>query len=104
MTARAPVAIVVGMESLGEDLLLLSIRPDRGRIGNADKVDFGLMGAELVRLAVLAVNTGPIKKIVAANKKQLHPACASPLEVLGNISFVTNPNIDRDAGCLCLEL
>jgi Golgi phosphoprotein 3 (GPP34) len=53
MTARAPVAIVVGMESLGEDLLLLSIRPDRGRIGNADKIDFGLMGAELVRLAVL---------------------------------------------------
>ena len=46
-------AIVVGMESLGEDLLLLSIRPDRGRIGNADKSDFGLMGAELVRLAVL---------------------------------------------------
>ena len=45
--------IVVGMESLGEDLLLLSIRPDRGRIGNADKIDFGLMGAELVRLAVL---------------------------------------------------
>ena len=41
------------MESLGEDLLLLSIRPDRGRIGNADKIDFGLMGAELVRLAVL---------------------------------------------------
>jgi hypothetical protein len=35
------VAIVVGMESLGEDLLLLSIRPDRGRIGNADKIDFG---------------------------------------------------------------
>jgi hypothetical protein len=47
------VAIVVGMESLGEDLLLLSIRPDRSRIGNADKIDFGLMGAELVRLAVL---------------------------------------------------
>jgi len=47
------VAIVVGMESLGEDLLLLSIRPDRGRIGNTDKIDFGLMGAELVRLAVL---------------------------------------------------
>jgi hypothetical protein len=41
------------MESLGEDLLLLSIRPDRGRIGNADKIDFGLMGAELVRLATL---------------------------------------------------
>src|SRR6266516_1865034 len=41
------------MESLGEDLLLLSIRPDRGRIGNADKIDYGLMGAELVRLAAL---------------------------------------------------
>jgi hypothetical protein len=51
VTARAPVAIVVGMESLGEDLLLLSIGPDRGRIGNVDKIDFGLMGAELVRLA-----------------------------------------------------
>src|SRR5262245_15074544 len=53
MTAAAPVAIVVGLESLGEDLLLLSIRPDRGRIGNADKIDFGLMGSELVRLAAL---------------------------------------------------
>jgi len=53
MTAPAPVAIVVGMESLGEDLLLLSIRPDRGKVGNTDKIDFGLMGSELVRLAAL---------------------------------------------------
>jgi hypothetical protein len=57
-----------------------------------------------VRLAVLAVNSRPIKKLVAANQKQLHPACASPLEVLGNISFIPNPHIDRDAGFLCLKL
>ena len=53
MTAGALLAIVVDMESLGEDLVLLSIRPDKGRIGNADKIGFGLMGSELVRLAAL---------------------------------------------------
>src|SRR5215472_14402912 len=41
------------MESLGEDLALLSIRPGKARIGNTDKLDFGLMGSELVRLAAL---------------------------------------------------
>ena len=51
MTAAAPLAIVGDMDSLGEDLMLLSIRPDNGRLGNADKIGFGLMGSELVRLA-----------------------------------------------------
>jgi len=80
MTARAPVAIVVGMESLGEDLLLLSIRPDRGRIGNADKIDFGLMGSELVRLAALgrievAASTAAVHAAVhAANHAASHAA------------------------------
>jgi len=41
------------MESLGEDLVVLSIRPGKAKIGNADKIDFGLMGSELVRLAAL---------------------------------------------------
>jgi len=41
------------MESLGEDLVVLSVRPGKAKIGNADKIDFGLMGSELVRLAAL---------------------------------------------------
>jgi Golgi phosphoprotein 3 (GPP34) len=53
VTLVGPLVIVVVMESLGEDLVLLSIRPDKARIGNADKIDFGLMGSELVRLAAL---------------------------------------------------
>src|SRR6266536_501280 len=56
-----------------------------------------------VRLALLAINSRPIEKIVAADEKQLHPACASRLEVIGNISFVPNPHIDRDAGSFCLQ-
>ena len=51
VTLVGPVVIVVVMESLGEDLVLLSIRPGKARIGNADKIDFGLMGSELVRPA-----------------------------------------------------
>jgi hypothetical protein len=35
---------------VGEDLLLLSIRPDQGRIATVPQIDYGLMGAELVRL------------------------------------------------------
>jgi hypothetical protein len=37
--------------TLGEDLLLLSIRPDDGKIATVQRIDYGLMGAELVRLA-----------------------------------------------------
>jgi Golgi phosphoprotein 3 (GPP34) len=39
--------------TLGEDLLLLSIRPDQGNIATLHQIDYGLMGAELVRLAAL---------------------------------------------------
>ena len=39
------------MDSLGDDLVLLSINPDSGRIRTARKIDYGLMGSELVRLA-----------------------------------------------------
>jgi hypothetical protein len=37
--------------TLGEDLLLLSIRPRDGKIMTARRIDYGLMGAELIRLA-----------------------------------------------------
>lgn len=39
------------MDSLGDDLVLLSINPDSGRIRTVKKIDYGLMGSELVRLA-----------------------------------------------------
>jgi hypothetical protein len=38
------------METLGEDLLLLAVRPD-GKLGASTKLRFGLSGSELVRLA-----------------------------------------------------
>jgi hypothetical protein len=37
--------------TLGEDLLLLSIRPDQGSIATLHQIDYGLMGAELARRA-----------------------------------------------------
>jgi hypothetical protein len=39
------------LDSLGEDLVLLSVTPDAGRIATAERIGFGLMGSELVRLA-----------------------------------------------------
>jgi len=46
----AAVAIVTVMETLGEDLLLLAVRPN-GKLGATAKLRFGLSGSELVRLA-----------------------------------------------------
>lgn len=40
-----------GLDGLGEDLVLLSVLPGTGRIGTAQRLGFGLMGSELVRLA-----------------------------------------------------
>jgi hypothetical protein len=42
--------VAPGLDALGEDLLLLAIKPN-GAVGPAAKIDFGLMGSELVRLA-----------------------------------------------------
>jgi hypothetical protein len=39
------------MDSLGEDLVLLSIRPDNGTIATKSRLGYGLRGSELVRLA-----------------------------------------------------
>jgi Golgi phosphoprotein 3 (GPP34) len=39
------------MDSLGEDLALLSVSPADGRVTTAQQLGFGLMGSELVRLA-----------------------------------------------------
>jgi hypothetical protein len=43
--------IVPGAETLGDDLVLLSVSPNSGRIMTKQKIGYGLMGAELVRLA-----------------------------------------------------
>jgi hypothetical protein len=42
------------LSTLGEDLLLLSIRPGDGRIATTSRIGFGLMGSELIRLAASA--------------------------------------------------
>jgi hypothetical protein len=39
------------LSTLGEDLLLLSVRPQDGRIMTLQRISYGLMGSELVRLA-----------------------------------------------------
>jgi hypothetical protein len=39
------------LSTLGDDLVLLSVRPDDGRIATAELIGIGLMGSELVRLA-----------------------------------------------------
>lgn len=41
------------MEKLGDDLVLLSVSPGSGRIMTTQKIGYGLMGAELVRLAAI---------------------------------------------------
>ena len=41
------------MDNLGEDLVLLSIKPDRGLLLRRRSLEYGLMGSELVRLAAL---------------------------------------------------
>jgi Golgi phosphoprotein 3 (GPP34) len=49
---RQPGKLSVGaMENLGEELTLLSIRPDKGTVATAQRISYGLMGAELVGLA-----------------------------------------------------
>ncbi len=42
---------ISAVDNLGEDLVLLSIRPDKGTVTTAQRISYGLMGAELVLLA-----------------------------------------------------
>jgi len=70
------------MESLGDDLVLLSIQPGGRRMRNEERLGFGLMGSELVRLAArgrVSVNDGRIIVLDAAptGDTQLDAALAS---------------------------
>src|SRR5207247_10687796 len=60
-------------------------------------------GIIFVRLTALDVNSTAIKKLIAANQKQLHATSAPPLEVPGNVSLVSHLHIDSYAGVLLLE-
>ena len=60
-------------------------------------------GIVFVRLAVLAVNSRAIEKLIAANQKQLHAAGAPALEVPGDVSLVADLHIDSDAGVFLLK-
>jgi hypothetical protein len=44
-------ALSTALSTLGEDLLLLSVRPTDGRIVTFSRIHYGLMGSELIRLA-----------------------------------------------------
>lgn len=46
-------ALADSLSGLGEDLLLLSIRPRDGKILTFNRVGYGLMGSELIRLTAL---------------------------------------------------
>ena len=51
------------LDLLGEDLALLSVSPDDGRVTTAGRIGFGLMGSELVRLAAagrLTITSGRV--------------------------------------------
>jgi hypothetical protein len=43
--------IVANVDTLGDDLVLLSLNPGSGRVSTVRKIGYGLMGSELVRLA-----------------------------------------------------
>ena len=54
------------LDSLGEDLVLLSVSPADGRVTTAQQLGFGLMGSELVRLAAagrLTITAGRVEVI-----------------------------------------
>jgi Golgi phosphoprotein 3 GPP34 len=52
MITAGPPEATPGLDALGEDLLLLAIKPN-GTVGSAAKIDYGLMASELVRLAAV---------------------------------------------------
>jgi hypothetical protein len=52
------------LDSLGEDLVLLSVTPNAGRIATAHRIGFGLMGSELVRLTAAGRITIAANRII----------------------------------------
>lgn len=70
------------MDNLGEDLVLLSIKPDQGLLFNRRSLEFGLMGSELVRLAALGriaitADGVAIRDLAPTGDAELHQALHS---------------------------
>jgi Golgi phosphoprotein 3 (GPP34) len=57
-----------GLDWLGEDLVLLSVSPADGRISTAQRIGFGLMGSELVRLAASGRITIAANRVVVQDR------------------------------------
>lgn len=76
-----PGRIVARVDTLGEDLVLLSLGPRSGRVANAQKLGYGLMGSELVRLVAMGrvgIQSGRLVLLNAAptGDRQLDAAMA----------------------------
>lgn len=56
------------VKDLGEDLLLLSVRPRDGVIMTMDRIKYGLMGSELIRLAALGRVSVDARQITVLNQ------------------------------------
>jgi Golgi phosphoprotein 3 (GPP34) len=70
------------VDTLGDDLILLSLNPATGRVMTAQKIAYGLMGSELVRLVALNrvdIATGRlvVRSAAATGDGQLDLALAS---------------------------
>jgi hypothetical protein len=61
------------LDSLGEDLVLLSVSPD-GKMTTAHQIGFGLMGSELVRLAIDAATSAAVAAATEAASSAAHGA------------------------------
>jgi len=71
------VGIVTGVDNLGEDLVLLSLNPASGRVMTAQKIAYGLMGSELVRLVAanrIGISGGPLFPIPSRRLRALWAA------------------------------
>src|SRR5207248_7923455 len=55
-------------------------------------------GIIFVLLAALAINSCAIKKFIAANEEQLHPACAAAFQIPRNVSRVADLHFNSYAG------
>src|ERR1700681_3747138 len=60
-------------------------------------------GVIFVGRAVLPVNAGAIKKLIAAHKESLDPAGRAPLQEFRHVIFRADPNVHRDARLFRLD-
>jgi hypothetical protein len=96
-------ARIANVDTLGDDLVLLSLNPRSGRVSTVRKIGYGLMGSELVRLAAararldsVAVSTAPLDLSQAAFGGSFAASCAAAAScccapACGPLGCVTDP-------------